>query len=148
MVVSGVLVAIVVASFAFYDLSARRTSDAQARIDMEILANDVMDSLVRTNGVPGGWEDFPASASSYGLAGSPLDLSWRKVAAFSALGYQQSKDVMGIGSYDYVFSVKTLNETALVKSGQGPSSPKIAVNPRRTAVLNGTAVYVDFLLWR
>jgi len=148
MVVSGVLVAIVVASFAFYDLSSRRTFDAQSRMAMEILANDIMDTLVRTNGMPGCWEDFPASVSSIGLANSPLDLSWRKVAAFASMNYQASKEVMGIGSYQYVFSVKTLNETTLVKSGQGTSNPKIAVNPRRTAVLNGTTVYVDFLLWR
>lgn len=148
MLVSGVVALIVVASFVFYDLSARRTDEAKNKMEMEILANDIMDGLVRTNGIPGGWEDYPSSASSFGIANDPLVLNPRKVSAFASYNYQSARQAMGIESYGYRFNVRTLNDTVIVTSGQGPTSPKVAVNPMRTAVLNGTVVYVDFILWR
>ena len=148
MIVSGVIVLILMASFVFYDLSARRTDDARNKMGMEILANDIVDSLVRTNGIPGGWEDYPSAASSFGIANDPLVLNPRKISAFVSYDYQSSKRLMGMESYDYRFYIRTLNSTVIVTSGQGPTNPNVAVNPRRTAVLNGTAVYVDFVLWR
>lgn len=148
MMVSGVVALIVVASFAFYDLSARRTDEAKNRLEMEILANDIMDGLVRTNGIPGGWEDYPSSVTSFGIANDPLVLSPGKVSAFASYDYQSAKQVLGIGAYDYRFNVRTINNTVVITSGQGPTNPKVIVNPKRTAVMNGTVFYVDFMLWR
>ncbi len=147
-IVSGVVVLVIVASYLMYDLTASRTTEAHNKIAMELIATDIMDTLVRSNGIPGGWEDFPPSTSTFGLASSPLVVDTRKVDAFTAFDYTASKNIMGISGFQYFFDVRTLNNTILKQSGLRPANPKIVVNPVMAAVMNGTVVYVDFMLWR
>lgn len=147
-IVSSIVVIIVVSSIHFYETSLSRASASRDKMDLEFLSIDIMDSLVRTEGIPTGWEDYVQDTSSFGLAGSPQVLDWRKVKALIDFNYASSKSIMGIGSHEYSFRIKHVNGTVLAQSGLPPSSPKIAINSMRSAVLNGTAVNIDFILWR
>lgn len=139
---------IIIFSFVTFDLSSNRTSDARQKTEMELIAIDIVDGLIKTNGVPGDWEQYPTSVTSFGLAKTPLSLDSNKIHQFSLADYNSSKTVMGIQNYQYFFRVRLLNDTVIKQSGVRPSNPKIVVNPIMAATLNNTVVHMDFMLWR
>lgn len=147
-VVGGVVSMIVIFSFITFDLSSSRTNEARQKTEMELIAVDIVDGLVKTSGAPGDWEYSPSTATSFGLAKSPLSLDAVKIHQFSLLDYNGSKSVLGIQNYQYFFRVKFLNDTVIKQSGVRPSNPKTVVNPTMAATLNNTVVHLDFMLWR
>ena len=63
------------------------------------------------------------------------------------MNYQQTKNLLGIGSYDYKFRIKTLNGTILVESGKDTSTASEIVFMSRTVLYQGEVVKMEFGLW-
>ena len=146
--ISGVIVLAVVSSFSIYDLTGSRTSGSHERISLEFISVDIMDGFIKTSGIPDNWEQNTNSTLMFGLVDKTHEMNFEKIDAFSNFDYNTSKQIMGIETLEYFFSVTSVNDTVVRQSGIRPTDPDLVVNPRMLAKLGEDVVFIDFMLWR
>ncbi|MBI2971315.1 MAG: hypothetical protein HYY37_02770 [Candidatus Aenigmarchaeota archaeon] len=138
-VVAVFIFAIVLAMLAVsWDTVMERYSSQSDVQEMELKAAWIADAML-TSGKPSGWEN--SNTSVIGLVDHDRTISPAKLAAFSAMDYNQSKRVMGVQGYEYFFSLPASNVT---KGDRGGSTRAFA---RRVVMYNGVE-YLEFMLWK
>ena len=106
---------------------------------IESLAVEIADTMVRTGGYPSTWEN--SNATTIGLAEWDRKIDSKKISAFIAMDYSQSKELMGIGGYDYFFRLVGANVT------KGSLGGEVRVYTSRRIYYNGDDV-LEFTLWK
>ncbi len=84
-------------------------ADNQVEYDeAQIMAYQISDILIKSQGRPSNWEENSSKALIIGLASSDRTLSSAKINAFLNMSYNDSKKILGIPYYDFSFQVKNL----------------------------------------
>lgn len=142
-----ILIALIVFSIGLWNLTVLRIRESETRTRLETLAFEISDQLIKSQGLPTSWEDDTSKIFYLGLAKENYILDTKKVNAFSTINYQQTKDLLGISSYDYKFRIKALNGTVLAESGKDASTASEIVFTSRTVLYQGEVVRMEFGLW-
>ncbi|MBI4175675.1 MAG: hypothetical protein HY518_00585 [Candidatus Aenigmarchaeota archaeon] len=118
----------------------------------ESLALSVSDALVRTGGIPEGWDS--SSVQVIGLASDENIMDPGKVDEFLDVDYNTSKRLLGIGRYEYYFEVMYANNSVLqdppgrnLTKGLYPANATVVVPVERYVLYNTTISKLEFILW-
>ncbi len=114
--------------------------------EMQIIAFQTADLLIKTGGEPIDWEKTPSSVDVIGLASSDRSLSIEKVAAFLNLSYNISSKSLGLEFYDFYFQLKHVNGTKLGEYGKPPNN--FVVNAQRLVSYKNEKAIVEFAVWK
>ena len=77
----------------------------QMQSQIQDSAYKALEVMIKTKGHPTDWEDDPANAESIGLAKRKNVFDDDKVDAFKTMDYDLSKELMGLGAFDYNLDV-------------------------------------------
>lgn len=117
--------------------------------EMQIIAFQITDLLVKTKGEPENWETNPDNADVIGLASSDRILSTEKVYAFiNNLTYNNASLILGAGFYDFYFQLKHINGTKLADFGQSIIPNRSVVNVPRVVSYKNEKAILEFAIWK
>lgn len=117
--------------------------------EMQIIAFQITDLLVKSKGEPENWEEDPENVYVIGLAGSDRNLSTEKVDAFiNNITYDNASLILGMGFYDFYFQLKHINGTRLKEFGQGSIPNRSVVNVPRLVYYKNEKAILEFALWK
>jgi hypothetical protein len=125
----------------FWYLSIAEISGMVEQDRMDSAAVTISDMLIKTPGLPDDWEDGPENVWALGLARDQNVLSREKLANFSALGYNESRELMGLDG-DFYFYVEDLDGDRLYEAGKAELGDKVTP-VLRFGVLEGEIVRVE-----
>jgi len=111
----------------------------EVRKNMEISTLAATDVLLKTQGVPGDWEQGAGNPQSVGLVERPNIIEPQKLSALAAMDYNYSKEAMGLGA-DYYLSVIELTGELVMEKGAQMDGDAIVAS--RLAIYNETYVRV------
>ncbi|MBW2989814.1 hypothetical protein KY358_05865 [Candidatus Woesearchaeota archaeon] len=114
--------------------------------EMQVVAFQAIDMLVRSEGSPSSWEENPSSARAIGLASSDRNISEDKLNSFTGLSYSNASQALGTELYDFYFQLKDINGTSLYSCGKAPDN--LVVNVQRLALYKNETAIVEFALWK
>lgn len=118
--------------------------------EMQIIAFQTADLLVKSKGEPEDWEEDPDNVGVIGLASSDRYLSTEKVDAFiNNISYRNSSKSLGISYYDFYFQINHINGTGLVQHGINYSTiNKSIVNVQRLVNYKNEKAVMELALWK
>lgn len=149
MLVGSILVILLIASLSFWYIGTTRFQENVDRTEVQLMALDISDQLVKSEGFPGDWNDDPTTTASLGLAIYERELDQSKVEAFvNDLTYDEVKDYLAVEHMDILVTIYSLDGQILYQKGSYPSDPVTVVNVRRAAVLGTDIVHLDVTLWQ
>jgi len=130
---------------------------AEEMYDMERLAVDVSEKLMKTPGFPEDWTT--ADVMSVGLVNDSGDMDPEKVMGFVALmgnetNYEDNKHLLGIRLYEFYFYLENLSGSVVSVNGTPCVTGKSPVNEtgrftmKRAGVFNNTVVRSVLTVWR
>lgn len=112
---------------------------ALQRSDMKLSLLKATDALVKSQGMPAGWNE--SNVVLVGLAVWDRTIDARKLASFLAMDYNKSKSALGVQGYDYYFRLINANVT----KGEYPQGD--AVYTQRKVFYNGIET-IEFTVWK
>ena len=116
--------------------------------EMQIIAFQVSDLLVKTKGEPEDWENSPDNVDVIGLTSSDRELSKEKVNAFINLSYSITSKSLGTELYSHYFQLKSINGTKLAEHGAGFPRNRSVVNVQRIVRYENEEAVVEFAIWK
>lgn len=116
--------------------------------EMQIIAFQVSDLLVKSEGEPEDWENDPSNVDVIGLASSDRELSPKKVEAFVNLSYNITSKSLGVELYHYYFQLKHINGTKMAEHGVIFPSNRSVVNVPRLVMYENEEAVVEFAVWK
>ncbi|MBN2122329.1 hypothetical protein JW721_04735 [Candidatus Micrarchaeota archaeon] len=125
----------------FWFLNMAELSEMMGRDRLDSTSIAVSDMLIKTPGVPENWEDGPSDVWAIGLATTQNVLSKEKVANFTALDYNESREIMGLDG-DYYFYIEDLDGNRLHEAGVAELGEGVAP-VLRFGILEGEIVKVE-----
>ena len=128
----------------FWTLYEVRLTENMRREEIELLAFQVSNALVKTPGYPSNWEMYPNLTLSPGLASSDGVLSPAKIATFRNFTYNQTKAFFNIERYEYYLLIQK-NATVVYETNNTPSGKIVSV--RRNVWYENQEAKLDFALW-
>jgi hypothetical protein len=159
---------VLVSALFLWDTTTRDILISERLYEMDKLATDSVEKLIRTSGVPEDWVgESVDNISSLGLADESRILDQGKVLWFIELmdptrsdacgggisNYNCSRHLLGMERYEFYFTITDLDGNMLTLEGQNCStgnSPGYAdylVTMRRSVMLNNEIVEVSFTAW-
>lgn len=137
---------IVIIVYLWNDYSTRLSEDVEYE-RIQLIAYQITNQLIKTQGVPKAWEKNPSSFSEIGLATSDRKLSAEKVDSFVNLPYDTVRDALNLEGYGYSFKIKTLSNKALKSSGGTPEETE-TVGLERYVIYNNEKSILEFKIWK
>lgn len=141
--IATILIILIIFAWNRYTIILNEDADYK---EMQIIAFQTADLLVKSNGEPINWEETPTSVDVIGLAGSDRNLSIEKVNAFVNLSYNITSKSLGVEYYDFYFQLKHINGTKLAEHGKTPSN--VVVNVQRLVSYKNEKAIVEFAVWK
>lgn len=135
--------------FSLWNLYTIRLAENIASEEMQLVAFQVTDILVQSQGVPNIWEQDPDTVEVIGLQSNPGLLDDDKLAAFLAMDYDAAKAVFNIERFEYNFTVLNVYGDVLNSTGMplsATAAQRVAVH--RIVLINNQTRNVLFALWR
>jgi hypothetical protein len=136
----------------FWQGSAEAASMAVARDRVALAASSASEALVAGSAYPDYCQlNDTVCLNSIGLAkqGSKNELSGRRLSEFLAMDYADSLEFLGLpDKMNYYFSVANESGTVCENGIRPASDAKEVAAVSRAALLNGTAVKVNMLVWQ
>lgn len=113
--------------------------------EVQTLTFSISESLVRTKGLPEGWD--VSSVNQIGLASEENMLNTTKVTNFLTMGSTEYNRTKGIltGGYDFFFDLKDLNGSSHGTIGSKPPG-KMVIPIQRYCLYNGRITKLEFSL--
>jgi hypothetical protein len=145
--------------FYMWNTTTSKATETRDIYEMESIATEVTELLIRTPGVPKDWENstkYPVfNITAIGLANvDPRVLSRDKIYRFATLNYSDVRPLLGTRQYNFYFNMVYLtNKTTVSINGtnctQGEPSGNAAfeLTSRRTAILDDEIVIIYFTVW-
>ncbi|MFC2154683.1 hypothetical protein ACFLRC_04310 [Candidatus Altiarchaeota archaeon] len=145
----GVSLFILILSFTLYIWSKNinRIQEKEILDELFISNQQASDLLVKTRGMPTDWESNPQGASSIGLV-SDTDriILESKLDSFISMNYTHSKEIMGIGNYDYHFQLLDPTQKVINESGVPPEGD-LQISIRRIVTYKESSAILDLTVW-
>jgi len=112
---------------------------------LEAITLPVSDLMVKGPGVPPDWEENPESLEVIGLAGASQNvLVGSKVRNFTALDYEDAKEIMGLEK-EFHFYIEDLEGNRLYESGNATLSEQ-TISVTRFALLEDEMVRMRLIV--
>ena len=115
---------------------------------MQLVAYQITNQLIKSQGIPTAWEKNPASLGEIGLATSDRKLSAEKVDAFVNLPYNTVRNILNLENYGFIFKIKTLSNKVLKSLSETPPEGKEAVGLERYVIYNDEKAILEFRIWK
>lgn len=117
--------------------------------DMQRLAFQTTDLLIKSEGAPGNWEEIADinDVNVIGLAESDRVINEQKLNRFKNLGaeYEKVKEILQIANYDFYFELQGIDD---VNAGLAPMAEAQKVVVRRVVNYKGSDAIVIFTLYK
>lgn len=120
----------------------------QEIIQKQLKANQALDVLIKSKGYPLNWETNPGNVEVIGLASKENVLSQKKVDAFSKLAYDNAREKLKLGPYDFQFDLNTGNPADNKSIGISPPSTEAVIVLQRAVIYKGVDSNVFFKLFK
>lgn len=145
--VTSVIVFLIVFIPLFFIWSYLNVQNQQEMLidDLETLTMSVSDSLVRTRGMPEGWDT--SDVKQIGLAEEENVLNSTKVSHFLSMGtseYNRTRAIL-TGGYDFFFNLTDVNGTQLGAIGSKPPD-RMTIPIERYCLHSGRIVKLEFAI--
>jgi hypothetical protein len=148
--VFGILVATIMVTWNSYGVKIDKQLDYNTNL---LRAYHISDLLTRFPGKPSFWglqhALGPQDVEIIGLAKSDRILDTVKVISFKNMDYNESKQKLGISSYEYYFRVSKLDGSDFspaIESGIKDNESEITVTLKRYVIYNETESILEFWL--
>ena len=142
----------VVAVLFIWNYSVYSNSQQTVLNDINSLAIKISDSLVRTGGLPFGWND--SSVQLIGLASQENVLNTTKVDYLTSMGYDTLKNKLKTGGSELYLEIRYINGSVATNSsgqelavGTYPSAASMIVPVERYVLLNELPAKMRLMLW-
>jgi hypothetical protein len=112
-------------------------------VETQLLATQAIDVLLKTPGYPIDWSS--SNVEVLGLADKPLVLNEAKVSEFISMSYEDSKSLLGLGSYEYRIDFN--NNGTIFSKGPVIDSIGRIVSMKRVVWYNGGRTDVTFTVF-
>lgn len=143
--VATILIVIIIFTWNRYTVILEENVDYE---EMQIIAFQISDLLVKSKGEPEDWENDPNNVDVIGLASSDRELSPMKVEAFINLSYNITLKSLGAELYDYYFQLKHINGTKMAEHGVIFPPNSSVVNVPRLVIYENEEAIVEFAVWK
>jgi hypothetical protein len=134
-------------NFSVYNSSYQESVNSMGSLSLRI-----SDSLVRTPGLPEGWN--ASSVQAIGLASDENVLDSTKVDQLTSMDYATARRLLGTGAYEFYLDIRGLDGAfALNSSGQEvrvgiwPSSASNVVSSERYVLYRDVPARLRLVLW-
>ena len=159
---------VLVSALLLWNTTTRDLLISERLYEMDKLATDSVEKLIRTSGFPEDWVEKPVdNISSLGLADESRILDQGKILRFIELmdpnrfdecgggisNYNCSRHLLGMGRYEFYFTMTDEDGNILTLEGQNcstgssPADADYLVTMKRSAMLNDEIVEVSFTTW-
>jgi len=161
---------VLVSVFFLWDTTTKNILRSERLHEMDKLATDAVEKLIRTPGYPEDWTDKPLdNISSIGLANESRILDRGKVLRFLNLmdgsrydnlcnditisNYNCSRYLLGMKKYEFYFTMTDIDDNILNLEGQNcstgnpPVDADYLISIKRSAMLNDEIVKISFVVW-
>jgi len=126
-----------------------RLNENVASEELQLLAFQITDLLMKSRGEPNNWENNPDNVSVIGLHLNPGYLDGNKVNAFLSLDYNKIKEAFNIERFDCDFKVLDTDGNLLNDTGLSPDQSSLEViSVSRFAMIENETRQIVFTLWR
>jgi hypothetical protein len=132
--------------FVFLRTHSDNANNDLAFQELERRADNAVDVLVTSQGVPASWETDPASVQVLGLASRSRVLSPEKVSAFVNSDHQFVRDTLNMPPHDYYFRLSYANGSLIAETGN-ISTTKQAVGIERIVTYNNESAILSFRMY-
>jgi hypothetical protein len=143
---SVIVIFIIILSVSIWNRNVNSLKSKEERSGMESLVLSISDQLIRSPGIPSDWNKNNVLA--IGLAAEDNTLDAAKVYNFTSLDIDKTKNLLGIGNYNFIFRLRNTSETVLVEYGDLPIDGKEVVILRRIVLFEGLPTIMDLGLWK
>jgi len=161
---------VLVSVFFLWDTTTKNILRSERLHEMDKLATDAVEKLIRTSGYPEDWTDKSLdNISSIGLANESRILDQEKILKFIDLmdgsrydnlcnditvsNYNCSRHLLGMKKYEFYFTMTDIDGNILNLEGQNCSTGNLPINEdykipiKRSAMLNDEIVKISFVVW-
>ena len=141
-----------------WDSSVEDINNAENLRNMEKVASETVEQLIRTPGVPEDWNYYTVQV--VGLSSEDRIIDSSKATEFlelmnsSTTDYDDNKHKLGLGIYDFYVNVTDINGTLVQVNGidfiagKEPTNSYTTLSVFRTAVYNDIIIRFNFVIWR
>jgi hypothetical protein len=137
-----------IALFAAWGHMGADIAGTKALKDAQLKALTVSDALLRTPGIPAGWNETTAEVIGLSLYEGVLDP--QKVSSFSSMDHDVARVLTAIAPYDFYFELSDINGTVYANTTTPvPASADafIIVPVERHAIYGGRIARMTLILW-
>lgn len=140
---------VVIFSVSYWQTSLFNVRESLDRIDVQRLATQISDNLVKSPGIPDNWETSPTNARAIGLANHSHILETRKVANLTALNYSTLLTRFGLEGANFFFQLTDQAKNNITSAGLLlTSNATQAAVVERNVIYNQRPAYLTFIVWR
>ncbi|RLI90509.1 MAG: hypothetical protein DRO89_05745 [Candidatus Altiarchaeales archaeon] len=173
---SAIFLFVLTSIFLLWSTTTRNIAESEIMYEMDEVATNAIEKLIRTSGYPDDWESIPPieidNVSALGLATESRILDKEKVLKFLYImsntssdnpcnlsspetisNYECNKHFLGIGRYDFYLDITYLNGTIVNIKGKScttgliPGNTEYMLTKRRNALLDGDIVKVTLTVF-
>ena len=116
------------------------------RTEMENIIFGISDLLIKSEGLPGDWNE--SNVIVIGLAKEDHVLDENKVSSFVTLPIDKTKKLLGIVNFNFFFRLKNIDGTILEDYGNYPIDAEEVIVSRRLVLYNNEIINMEFGLWK
>ena len=139
---------IVITIFPLWGIYEVRLNDRIDQTKMELKSFQVADILIKTPGIPNGWETLNNEEQIIipGLAMRNKEVLKEKIQKFTQLSEETIKTKLKINEYNFYFSLKILDNTEVGSVGSIPQNPKNIFSIKDYVSYNDNGVKQDAIM--
>ena len=127
--------------------SERLASNVEAE-EIQLLAFQITDLMVRSPGVPENWHINSTNISTIGFKKSHDILSQDKLNTFFSLDYNLTKTLFNINRYEYQFEVRDSNGNLISSTNNSVVNSNTLIAVNRLAQVNNETQEIIFKIWK
>ena len=127
--------------------SERLASNVEAE-EIQLLAFQITDLMVRSQGVPENWHINSTNISTIGFKESHDVLSQDKLDTFFSLDYNLTKTLFNINRYEYQFEVRDSNGNLIGSTNNSVVNSNTLIAVNRLAQVNNETQEIIFKIWK
>ncbi len=139
---------IVITIFPLWNIYEVKLNERVDKTKMELKSFQVADKLIKTPGIPNGWETLEDEDGiiSLGLAMRNKEILKEKSEKFTQLSEETIKTKLKIKEYNFYFLLKDLNNNEIGSRGSIPQNPKTVFSIKDYVLYNDNGVKQDAVM--